>query len=248
MAWMVLAAMLHASSTLKIYAASDLKYALDEIIAHFVKKHPGVAIKPIYGASGKGMVMIERGAPFDLFFSANFDYVKALAKKGFIAKEPKVHARGRLVLWSTHPRFDPALGLKNLTQSWVRKVAIANPKHAPYGMKAKEVLENAGLYEKLKAKLVYGANIAQTAGFVKTGTADIGIVALSLLLAPSIQKSSHNVYYLLDEALYTPLLQGYGITKRGANKPEALAFYRFVESDEAKRVMKKYGFSIEEQQ
>ena len=247
LAWMVLAVMLHAGSILKIYAASDLKYTLDEIIAHFIKKHPGIVIKPIYGASGKGMVMIERGAPFDLFFSANLDYVTVLAKKGLIAKEPKVHAKGALVLWSTHPHFDPALGLKNLTQPWVRKVAIANPKHAPYGMKAKEALENVRIYDKLKAKLVYGANIAQTAGFVKTGAADIGIVALSLVLAPTIQKSGHSAYYLLDETLYTPLLQGYGITKRGVEKPEALAFYRFIESDEARRIMKKYGFSVGEQ-
>ncbi len=229
---------------LTVFAASDLKFALDTIKADFLKIHPNDSIRMIYGSSGKGKVQVANGAPYDLYFSANMDYVQALYKHGDIVTEPKLYAIGRLVIWSMHDAFNASKGFENLTAPWVEKVAIANPTHAPYGEKAKQALVSKHLYAKLKPKIVLGENISQTANFIKIKAADVGIIALSLVLAPTVAKSRHAAYYLIDDSLHEPLRQGYGITKYGASNPLAKAFYDFFQTPEAQRIMKRYGFSV----
>lgn len=232
------------SGELTIFAASDLKFALDTIRADFLKTHPNDNIRMIYGSSGKGKVQVANGAPYDLYFSANMEYVEALYKNDDIVTEPKLYAIGRLVIWSMRNEFDASKGFANLTAPWVEKVAIANPTHAPYGEKAKQALESKHLYETLKPKIVLGENISQTANFIKIKAADVGIIALSLVLAPTVAKSKHAAYYLIDDSLHEPLRQGYGITKYGAKNPLAKAFYDFFQTPKAQQIMKRYGFSV----
>ncbi|MBD3840742.1 MAG: molybdate ABC transporter substrate-binding protein [Campylobacterales bacterium] len=228
-----------------IFAASDLKFALDDVKAEFLKDNPKDEIETIYGSSGKGMHQIENGAPFDIFFSANMDFVEKLYQKGDISTKPKMYALGRVVIWSKHKNFDVSKGFDNLKAPWVQKIAIANPAHAPYGEKAKQALESIGIYKDIESKLVLGENISQTAGFISSKAADIGVIALSLALAPTIANTEFNKYYLIDKKLHEPLNQGYGITKIGSTKSLSQKFYNFMENPKADAIMKKYGFVID---
>lgn len=228
-----------------IFAAADLRFALNGVKAEFLKANPKDELEMIYGSSGKGMHQIENGAPYDIFFSANEEFVENLYEEKHIITKPKLYAIGRVVLWSKHQNFDTAKGLDNLKESWVKKIAIANPAHAPYGEKAKQAFESIGIYEEVMSKLVLGENISQTAGFIESGAADIGVIALSLALAPAIAESKHNRYYLIDAKLHKPLKQGYGITKIGSKKSLSRKFYDFMQTKKANEIMNKYGFKTE---
>lgn len=227
------------------FAASDLRYALTEITEKFLKQNPKDEVEMIFGSSGKGMHQIENGAPYDIFFSANMGFVEKLHKQGDVTTAPKLYAVGRIVIWSKNKNFNPELGFENLKAPWVQKIAIANPSHAPYGEKAKQALENIGIYEEVASKLVLGENISQTAGFIASQSADIGVIALSLALAPSIAETEHNRYYLIDSKLHQPLEQGYGITKIGGTKPLSHKFYDFMQTKKVNEIMNKYGFKAE---
>lgn len=228
-----------------IFAASDLKFALDDVKKEFLKANPKDELEMIYGSSGKGMQQIENGAPYDIFFSANMEFVETMYKNKDIATKPKMYAIGRIVIWSKHKNFDATKGFENFKANWVQKIAIANPTHAPYGEKAKQAMESVGIYKDVKSKLVLGENISQTAGFIASEAADVGIVALSLALAPTIANTGFNKYYLIDKKLHEPLEQGYGITKFGATKLLSKKFYNFMETKTADVIMKKYGFIVE---
>ncbi|MDD2451870.1 MAG: molybdate ABC transporter substrate-binding protein [Sulfurovum sp.] len=227
-----------------IFAASDLRFALDEVKQEFLKQNPNDELEMIYGSSGKGMHQIENAAPYDIYFSANMDYVEKLYQKGDIVTKPKLYAIGRIVIWSKNKAFDPKLGFKNFTQDWAKKIAIANPSHAPYGEKAKQSMESMNIYNTIEPKLVLGENISQTAGFIASETADIGVIALSLALAPTIADSKFNQYHLIDAKLHEPLMQGYGITKVGNKKALAKKFYEFMETKRVNEIMKQYGFEV----
>ncbi|WP_310442101.1 molybdate ABC transporter substrate-binding protein [Sulfurimonas sp.] len=232
------------ADTITLFGASDLRFALDEVKEVFLKTNPNNKIETIYGSSGKGMQQIENGAPYHLFFSANEDFVEKLYKKGFVIEPSKLYAQGRVVLWSKNKNFNSEKGFENLKEPWVKKIAIANPSHAPYGEKAKQTLLSLKMYENLESKLVLGENISQTAQFIESGAADIGVIALSLALAPSISKGSNPDYFLIDSKLHKPLLQGYSITKYAKDSLLAREFYDFMGSSEAKEILKKYGFEI----
>lgn len=232
------------ADTITVFAASDLKFALDSIKEKFIAQHPDAQIDMIYGSSGKGRVQVERGAPYDLYFSANMDYVQQLYTKGAVVSKPKLYAIGRLVIWSTNDKFDAKKGFENFKAPWVEKITIANPIHAPYGQKAKQALESVGLYKTLKPKIVFGENISQTANYISVKAADIGIVALSLVLAPNVAQSAYSSYYLIDEKLHEPLRQGYAVTKFGKKHDLAWGFYRFFQTEASQKIMKKYGFCV----
>lgn len=232
------------ADTITLFAASDLRFALDEAKEVFLKTNPNNKIETIYGSSGKGMHQIENGAPYHLFFSANEDFVEKLYKKGFVIEPSKLYAQGRVVLWSKNKNFNSKKGFENLKEPWVKKIAIANPSHAPYGEKAKQTLLSLKMYENLESKLVLGENISQTAQFIESRAADIGVIALSLALAPTISKGSNPDYFLIDSKLHKPLLQGYSITKYAKESVLAREFYNFMGSSEAKEILKKYGFEI----
>ena len=231
----------HAAEKITIAAASDLKFALDEIVALFAKTHPADRVETIYGSSGKFQAQIRQGAPFDLYFSADIAYPRKLKEEGFAAAEVQPYALGRIVLWSAS-RDAAKMTLADLADPSIHKIAIANPKHAPYGKRAEEALKAAGVWEKVEARLVYGENIAQAAQFVQTGNAQAGIVALSLALSPELAKQGG--YALISDTLHQPLEQGFIVTKRAADNPLAQAFARFMAGQEARAVMTRYGFVL----
>lgn len=224
-----------------VAAAADLKYAMDEIVTSFNKSHSGHQIEVIYGSSGKFFTQVQQGAPYDLYFSADINYPHELANKGFAASEVIPYAFGRIVLWSNSMEADK-MTLANLTNQKIAKIAIANPKHAPYGKRAEEALKSIKLWDVVQPKLVFGENIAHTAQFVQTGNAQAGIIALSLALNPALSKQGG--YYLIPENLHEPLEQGYIITKRAENNALAKIFSRYMTSKETRRIMTKYGFVL----
>ncbi|MCX8164960.1 MAG: molybdate ABC transporter substrate-binding protein [Aquificaceae bacterium] len=231
------------AEVIRVFAAADLQYALREIVAFYNKLHPEDKLDLVFGSSGKGYAQIRAGAPFHLFFSANMEYVQNLYMEGLIVTEPKVYAVGRIVLWT---RKDTNLDLSRfpevLLDPKVRKIAIANWEHAPYGKAAKEVLENHGIFRKVRQKLVVGENVSQAASFVYAGTAELGIIALSLAKTPQMEKAGK--YWLIPEEGHKKLIQGYGITKEGLKVKQVKRFYNFVGSPEARKIFLKYGFML----
>jgi molybdate transport system substrate-binding protein len=224
-----------------VAAAADLKFAMDEIVSGFNKGHAGHEVGVVYGSSGKFFTQIQQGAPYDLYFSADINYPRELAKKGLSASEVTPYAVGRVVLWSNS--LDATkMTLGSLTDSKIAKIAIANPKHAPYGKRAEEALRATGMWDKVQSKLVFGENIAHTAQFMQTGNAQIGIIALSLALNPELAKQGG--FYLIPDNLHQPLEQGYIITKRGADKPLAKQFAQAMTSKASRKIMTKYGFVL----
>ena len=224
-----------------VAAAADLKFAMDEIVTGFKKGHSGAELDVIYGSSGKFHTQIQQGAPYDLFFSADINYPRELAKKGMAASEVKPYAVGRVVLWS-NSMDTTKMTLASLTDPKIARIAIANPKHAPYGKRAEEALKASGLWDRLQPKFVFGENIAHTAQFVQTGNAQVGIIALSLAVNPELAKKGG--YYLIPDKLHNPLEQGYIITKQGAAKPLARQFADYMGSKPARSIMTRYGFVL----
>lgn len=229
------------AADLTIAAAADLKFAMDEIVAAFRKTRSEATIDVIYGSSGKFSTQIRQGAPFDLYFSADIDYARQLEQQGLAAGPARLYAVGRIVLWSAG-RDASRMTLAGLADPAVRRIAMANPLHAPYGKRAEEALRAAGVWDAVQGKLVFGENIAQTAQFVQTGNADVGIVALSLVLNPAL--SGAGGYHLIDEHLHAPLEQGFIVTRRGAGNALAAAFAAYMESATARSIMVRYGFVL----
>jgi molybdate transport system substrate-binding protein len=224
-----------------VAAAADLKFAMGEIITEFKKANPTDEIEVIYGSSGKFHTQIQQGAPYDLYFSADIAFPRELAKNGFAASDVTPYAFGRIVLWSES--LDATkMNLESLTDLTITRIAIANPKHAPYGKRAEEALRSSKIWDKVEAKLVYGENIAHTAQFVQTGNAQVGIIALSLAVSPEL--SNKGGYWLIPDNLHEPLEQGYIITKRAAENVLAKRFADYMGSKEARAVMTKYGFVL----
>lgn len=222
-----------------VAAAADLRYAMDSLVSVFKTQQPGIRITVIYGSSGKFFQQISHNAPFDVFFSADIDFPRQLEKKGLTASPIHTYAVGRLVLWST--KIKPT-SMKSLEDKAIRKIAIANPQLAPYGKRAEEALQYYKLYNTLKSKFVQGENIAQTAQFVSTGAADIGLIALSLALSPPLK--SQGSYYLIPSTSHTPLQQAHVLLKRAEHNKSASTFLAFMETAKAKKVMEAFGFSI----
>jgi molybdate transport system substrate-binding protein len=230
-----------AAETISVAAAADLAFCLDDLDAAFQKAHPGATIQPTTGSSGNFFAQIENGAPFDVFLSADLDYPRKLAEAGFAAAGSLTpYATGRLVLWALKPDLDVKRGLKLLSDAAVRKVAIANPDHAPYGRAAKAALQHEGLWETLQPKIVLGENIAQTLQFVQSGNADAGLVARSLALSPKLAGQGHFVE--VPEEFHPRLEQGAILTKRGAAKPDAKAYLEFLRGPEARAILAHFGF------
>jgi len=224
-----------------VAAAADLKFAMDEIVASFNQTHSHGEVQVVYGSSGKFHTQIQQGGPYDLYFSADIDYPRELAKLGLAGSEVTPYAVGRIVLWSNS--LDATkLTLESLADPKITRIAMANPKHAPYGKRAEEALRATGLWEKVEEKLVFGENIAQTAQFVQTGNAQVGIVALSLALNPQISKDGG--YCLIPDKFHKPLEQGYVITRLGAEKPLAKSFAGYMQSASARTIMVRYGFVL----
>jgi molybdate transport system substrate-binding protein len=237
---LVLATPAHAEK-ITIAAAADLKFAMDEIVASFKQTNAEDDVEVIYGSSGKFHTQIRQGAPYDLYFSADIAFPRALGQAGLAASEVKPYAFGRIVLWSAGMDASK-MTLESLLDEKVTRIAIANPRHAPYGKRAEEALRAARLWEKVEPKLVYGENIAHTAQFVQSGNAQVGIIALALAVNPEL--SGKGGYWLIPDELHEPLEQGFIITKRAAGNVLAQRFSDYMGSNPARAVMRKYGFVL----
>ncbi|MGB7650842.1 MAG: molybdate ABC transporter substrate-binding protein [Gallionella sp.] len=229
----------YAGEQITLAVAADMKFAMDEIVALFGRSHPGGLVDTVYGSSGKFQTQIRQGAPYDVYFSADSAYPIALQKEGFVAGEVRPYALGRIVLWSQSHKLNR---LSDLADPAIRRIAIANPKHAPYGKCAEEALRAAGIWDKVRDRMVYGEDIAQTAQFVQSGNADVGIIALSL--AKRVALSGSGGYVLIPDTLHQPLVQAYVITRRAANNQLAQEFSRFMASPEVRVIMIRNGFAL----
>ena len=239
-AMLCLAEPLHAQRKLMVAAASDLKYALDSVIADYSETHREIIIVATYGSSGKFFEQISNSAPFDVFFSADITYPEKLEALGKTGQPIQKYGRGRIVIWSK--RVDPNTGgMQSLLDKRVAKIAIANPEHAPYGRRAVESMKKSNVYNQVSAKLVFGENISQAAQFVTTGAADAGIVALSLALSPAMK--TQGKYFLIPEGSHQPLDQAVVILKQAAANPDARTFQDFVLSARGKAILSYFGFS-----
>jgi molybdate transport system substrate-binding protein len=230
---------------LNIAAAADLKFALDDIAARYRQQHPNLNLQITYGSSGNFYSQLTNKAPFDLFLSADVGYVDKLIAAGSADKGSKfVYGIGRIVLWAPNDsKLDVASqGLKSLLDPGVKKIAIANPEHAPYGRAAEAALKSAGLWDAVQPRLVLGENIAQTAQFVQSGAVDAGIIALSLAMSPSMKDSGR--YYEIPQADYPRLEQAGVILSWARDRSAADAFHEFVAGPEARQILSKYGFGL----
>jgi molybdate transport system substrate-binding protein len=229
------------AENLTIAAAADLKYAMAEVVKNFRAQRPDEKIEVIYGSSGKFFTQLSNDAPFDMFFSADIEYPRELEKKGLTAGPTRPYAVGRIVLWSLKPELAKT-PLKNLPGAAIRKFAIANPQHAPYGRRAQEAMRHEGVWEAMQPKLVLGENIAHTAQFIDSGAADAGIIALALVLSPNMQ--GKGAWTLIPAEWHEPLEQGFAITQRAANNALARSFASYMGSEPARVVMRRYGFML----
>jgi molybdate transport system substrate-binding protein len=235
------------AAELTVAAAADLKFALDELVAEFQTNQPSATVKVTYGSSGNFYAQLQNKAPFDLFFSADIAYPRKLADAG-LALDTNVflYAVGRIVLWAPKQVTTDVqkLGIQALLAPSVRKIAVANPQHAPYGRAAVAAMKSLGVFEQAEPKLVFGENIAQTAQFVQSGAADIGIIALSLAIAPQMRDAGR--YWEVPFDSYPRMEQG-GIIVNGTKQPEAArAFRDFVLGKHGQEVLKRFGFFLPE--
>lgn len=225
-----------------IAAAADMKFAMEEIATAFRATHPTDEVQIVFGSSGKAHTQIQQGAPYDLYFSADEAFPRELIKRGLSASpEPIPYARGRIVLWSTS-RDASSMTLASLADAAIIHVATADPSHAPYGQRAVEALKNSGLWDKVEPKMVYGENITQAAQFVQSGNAEVGLIALSVALAPEL--ASKGSFFLIPDTLHAPLEQAFIITKRAGKNALAHQFAAYMQSPEARAVMVRYGFVL----
>ncbi|MGE0551846.1 MAG: molybdate ABC transporter substrate-binding protein [Gemmatimonadales bacterium] len=227
-----------ATDTITVFAASDLVFAFGEIIPAF-ESRSGAKVRAVFGSTGNLALQIRHGAPADVFFAANADHIDQLREAGVTEAGSHVqYARGRIAL-ATRARSGLDLAtLGGLARPAVRKIAIANPDHAPYGLAARQALEHEGLWTALREKLVYAENIRQTLQFLQTDAVDAAIIALSIAGAPGIE------HVLIDEALHRPIDQFAAVVSASRHRALARSFLGFVVGPEGKRMLRRFGFVV----
>ncbi len=230
-----------AAQDVRIAAAADLQVALPELAARF-ERVTGFTVQTIFGSSGNFATQIQNGAPYDVFLSADIEYPRHLVELGLGTRDAlAAYARGRLVLWSRNDsKVDVKRGLKGLTVEAVRRIAIANPAHAPYGRAAVAALRHEGIYERVRPRLVLGENISQTAQFAESGNADVGIIALSLALGPALRAAGH--YVEIPATFHPPIEQAALWLKQASNPAAARQFVQFLQQPASRDYLRTMGF------
>jgi molybdate transport system substrate-binding protein len=229
--------------SLTVAAASDLQSVLPVIVSQF-EKGTGQRVRVTFGSSGNFFAQIQNGAPFDVFMSADIEYPKRLeaagqAERGSLSE----YATGRIVLWTLKDSgIDVSRGLAVLTDDRVRRVAIANPQHAPYGRAAVAALRHERLYERIQPKLIQGENISQTAQFAQSGSVDVAIIALSLARGPSLKNAG--AFFEIPESWYPPIEQGAVVIASSRRKDLARQFVDYLKKAEAAGILQSFGFSV----
>lgn len=225
---------------LTVAAAADLTFAFQEIGQRF-QAESGIAVTFTFGSSGQLAQQIEHGAPVDVFASANMALVEDLVQKGMAYSDTlALYARGRIVLWTRPDSPLHLQRLEDLVVADVRRIAIANPDHAPYGIAARQALQKLGLWDALRPKLILGENVRQTLQYAETGNVDAAIVALSLAV------QTQGKWHLIPEELHVPIDQGIAVVKGTRRPAEARRFVQFVLGKEGRAILQKYGFVIPE--
>lgn len=226
------------STELTVAAASDLSSAFEEIGRQFEAAHK-IKVTFVFGSTGLLARQIENGAPMDLFAAASVDYINQLEQKGLIVPGTKaIYARGRITLWTTADSPLKIEKIADLAHPEVKRIAIANPDHAPYGLAAQQALQTAGIWDAVKPKLVFGDNIRQTLQYAETGNVDVSIVALSL------SQQSKGRWTLIPEEMHQPIDQGLAVMKTTHNEAAAREFASFVTGPEGRAILGKYGFAF----
>ena len=228
---------------LTVAAAADLSFAFKELVPAF-EQQTGEHVKLTLGSSGNFFSQIQNGAPFDLYFSADIGYPKKLEEAGLaVPGSLYPYAIGRIVLWAGNgSHLDLSKGLEVLREPTIKKIAIANPKHAPYGRAAVAAMEYFKVYDQVKDRLILGENISQAAQFIDSGACEIGIVALSLALAPAMKASGS--YWEIPSESHPPLEQGAVIVKQSKHQEAAKQFLEFMKGLQGQEIMKRYGFTL----
>jgi molybdate transport system substrate-binding protein len=229
------------SDKIVVATAANVQYVMKEIQKEF-EKETGEEIQIVVGSSGKLTAQIREGAPFDIFVSADTKYPQEIFKNGGSDEEPKIYATGSLVLWAKDiPETE--LSTDILATEKVKKIAIPNPRNAPYGEAAIQVLKSQSFFEKTEKKLVYGESITQTAQYISTGSVEAGFNALSIVLSPEMKNKGH--YIIIDSTLHKPIQQAAILLKHSNASPKkesSQKFYNFLYSNKAKQIFKKYGY------
>jgi molybdate transport system substrate-binding protein len=226
------------ANELTVAAASDLTPAFEELGREFEASHKTKVVF-VFGSTGLLTKQIENGAPMDLFAAANVSYIDQLEQKGLIISGTKaIYARGRITFWTSATSNIRLENISDLARPEVKRVAIANPDHAPYGLAARQALESAGVWDHVKPKLVYGDNIRQTLQYAETGNVDVAIVALSLSM------QSKGRWTVIPEDLHKPIDQALAVIKTTKNEQAARAFAAFIVSQQGRAIMQKYGFVL----
>lgn len=233
--------------TVSVAAASDLRHAMDALVATYRAQHPDRGVAITYGSSGNFLAQISQGAPFDVFFSADIAYPRELEAAGLAAPgATRPYAEGRIVVWvqDASPIDVDALGIAAVLDPAAQRVAIANPEHAPYGRAAQSAMAAAGVWAEVQPRIVLGENVSQAAQFVESGAADVGILALSLAIAPPLCQEGRSA--LVPQSLHPAIDQGAVVLTGAADPAAAQAFLDFVLGPEGRVVLDRYGFLLPE--
>ncbi len=231
------------ADTIKIAVAANVSYAIDTLKDEFHLLYPDIKVQVALGSSGKLTAQIKNGAPYDLFMSANMKYPEALYSDGIAITEPKIYAKGGLAYLSTKNQ-NFTKGIHLVEEAIIEKIAVGNPKTAPYGQATREALKNAGLYEKIKNKFVYGESISQTVSYTVTAT-DMGFIAKSSLYSPRMAQYKKGIHWeIVNPQLYTPISQGIVLLKNAKANSEVKAFYDFILGEKARKILIDFGYLV----
>ncbi len=231
------------AGTIRVAVAANVSYAIEDLKKAFAKEHPDTKVQVILGSSGKLTAQIKNAAPYELFMAANMKYPEALYADKVAVTKPLVYAEGTLATLSVKPQ-DFSKGMALLKDPKIKRIAVANPKTAPYGKAAQEALQNANVYDEVKTKLIFAESASQTVSYTVTA-ADLGFIAKSSLYSKQMKKYKEGKHWKeVDPKLYTPIEQGIVILKNGESNVEVKAFYDFILSDEAKEILKKFGYRL----
>ncbi|MDX1808984.1 MAG: molybdate ABC transporter substrate-binding protein [Sulfurospirillaceae bacterium] len=231
------------AGTINIAVAANVSYAMGALKSEFNKLYPNIKVQVTLSSSGKLTAQIKNGAPYGLFMAANMKYPQALYKSGDAITRPLIYAQGSLAYLSTKKQ-DFSKGINLLKEKQISKIAVANPKTAPYGKAAIQAMKKGDVYDSIKNKLVYAESISQTVSYTISAT-DIGFIAKSSLFSPKMAKYKKGINWSdVDPKLYTPINQGIVILKNGEKNSEIAAFYGFILSKRAKKIFNDFGYAV----
>jgi len=231
------------AGTINIAVAANVSYAIDKLKKEFNKLYPDIKVQVTLGSTGKLTAQIKNGAPYQLFMAANMRYPQALYDEGIAVTRPLIYAQGSLAYLS-NKKQDFSKKMKLLQDKNIKKIAVANPKTAPYGIAAYEAIKNSGIYDSVKNKFIYAESISQTVSYTITA-ADLGLVAKSSLFSPKMTKFKKGINWIdVDTKLYTPIDQGIVLLKNGEKSCEAASFYTFMLSKKAKEILNEFGYTL----